>query len=70
MSGKPPRFWGINLFFLKIGNPNPFPVSVTMEFLNQVEEVIVIEELDPVLRLKKSYERLIHWVCKRFRIGK
>jgi indolepyruvate ferredoxin oxidoreductase alpha subunit len=34
---------------LKVGNPYPFPVSAAREFLNQVEEVVVLEELDPVL---------------------
>lgn len=40
---------GIKPTVLKIGNPHPFPVSIARDFLNQVEEVVVIEELDPVL---------------------
>jgi indolepyruvate ferredoxin oxidoreductase alpha subunit len=40
---------GIQPAILKIGNPYPFPVSVAKEFLSQVEEVVVFEELDPVL---------------------
>jgi indolepyruvate ferredoxin oxidoreductase alpha subunit len=40
---------GIQPTILKIGNPYPFPVSVVREFLSQVEEVVVLEELDPVL---------------------
>lgn len=34
---------------LKIATPHPFPEKLALEFLNEVNEVIVIEELDPVI---------------------
>jgi indolepyruvate ferredoxin oxidoreductase, alpha subunit len=40
---------GINPTILKIGTPYPLPEKKIVDFLGQVDEVIVIEELDPVL---------------------
>lgn len=40
---------GINPTILKIGNPHPLPTSKITEFLQQVDDVFVFEELDPVL---------------------
>lgn len=40
---------GIHPTILKIGTPFPAPEQKISEFLTQVDEVIVIEELDPVL---------------------
>lgn len=40
---------GINPTILKIGTPHPFPSAIAEEFLSQVDQVIVVEELDPVL---------------------
>ena len=37
---------------LKIGTPYPFPESLAKEFLNETEQVIVFEELDPVIEEK------------------
>lgn len=34
---------------LKIGNPYPLPDSLIEKFLNEVDEVLVVEELDPVI---------------------
>lgn len=34
---------------LKIATPHPFPEKLSLEFLSGVEEVLVVEELDPVL---------------------
>lgn len=34
---------------LKIGTPHPFPEALAEEFLRGLEEVLVIEELDPVI---------------------
>ncbi len=40
---------GINPTILKIGTPFPAPEQKISEFLTRVDEVIVVEELDPVL---------------------
>ncbi len=40
---------GLKPTILKIGTPHPFPSQIAAEFLSQVDRVIVIEELDPVL---------------------
>lgn len=40
---------GLNPTILKIGTPHPFPRGIAAAFLAQVDRVIVIEELDPVL---------------------
>ena len=37
---------------LKIGTPYPFPEPLAKEFLNETEQVIVFEELDPVIEEK------------------
>lgn len=34
---------------LKIATPHPFPASLALEFLDGLEEVLAVEELDPVL---------------------
>lgn len=41
-----------NVKILKIGTPYPFPESLAKEFLNETEQVIVFEELDPVIEEK------------------
>lgn len=38
---------GIKLF--KVGMPHPFPKNTAKDFLNGLDEVLVVEELDPVL---------------------
>lgn len=38
-----------NVRLLKVATPHPFPQELAMEFLKDLEEVIVIEELDPVI---------------------
>lgn len=40
---------GINPTILKIDTPHPLPVNKIKEFLKTVEEVVAVEELDPVL---------------------
>jgi indolepyruvate ferredoxin oxidoreductase alpha subunit len=40
---------GLRPTILKIGNPHPLPVKLLEEFLDGVDRVIVVEELDPVL---------------------
>ena len=37
---------------LKIGTPYPFPEPLAQDFLNETEQVIVFEELDPVIEEK------------------
>lgn len=39
----------------KVATPNPFPEPLAMEFLNSVDEVLVIEELDPVIEKELVY---------------
>lgn len=34
---------------MKVVTPHPFPATLALDFLKEVEEVLVIEELDPVL---------------------
>lgn len=40
---------GIDPTILKVGNAHPLPVTKLQEFLSQVDQVIVCEELDPVV---------------------
>lgn len=34
---------------MKLSTPHPFPDKLALEFLEGVEEVLVVEELDPVV---------------------
>lgn len=47
---------------LKIGTPFPFPERLAVEFLKQVDEVLCIEELDPVI------ERALIFLCGKYRL--
>lgn len=49
---------------LKIGTPNPFPEKKALEFLNSVDEVIAVEELDPVL------EDALIFLCGKYHLNK
>ncbi|MBR6046117.1 MAG: indolepyruvate ferredoxin oxidoreductase subunit alpha [Ruminococcus sp.] len=40
---------------LKVGTPNPFPEKLALEFLNGLDEVVCIEELDPVIERALTY---------------
>lgn len=40
---------------LRIATPNPFPEKLALEFLQSVEEVLVFEELDPVIEKELVY---------------
>ena len=42
---------------LKVGTPHPFPEKLALQFLDGLEEVMVIEELDPVI------ERELIFLC-------
>ena len=45
---------------LKIATPNPFPEKLAVEFLEGLEEVLAIEELDPYL------EKQLTYVCGKY----
>lgn len=51
----------IKLF--KVGTPNPFPEKLAVEFLTGLSEVLVLEELDPVLEEKLVY------VCGKYHLN-
>ncbi len=40
---------------LRIGTPHPFPANLALDMLKDVEEVIVVEELDPVIERELVY---------------
>ncbi len=48
------------LSVLKIGNPFPFPEQKAVEFLSGLDEVLCVEELDPVI------EQALIFVCGRY----
>lgn len=39
----------------KVATPNPFPEPLALQFLSEVDEVLVIEELDPVIERELVY---------------
>lgn len=47
----------------KVGTPFPFPEKLALEFLKGLDEVLVIEELDPVL------ERALIFVCGKYHLN-
>ena len=47
---------------LKIATPHPFPEKKALDFLNSVDQVMVIEELDPVI------ERELTYICGKHHI--
>lgn len=50
----------VDVPFLKVATPFPFPDALAAEMLSDVEEVLVLEELDPVIE-----RALVHLVGKR-----
>ena len=40
---------------LKVATPNPFPEKLALEFLEGLDEVVCIEELDPVIERELTY---------------
>ena len=44
-----------NVKLLKIATPHPFPEKLALEFLENLSEVLVIEELDPVIERELTY---------------
>ena len=51
---------GVELPVLRIATPYPFPEKLALEFLKDLDEVIVFEELDPVI------ERALVSVCGKY----
>ena len=48
---------------LKVGTPHPFPEPLAVQFLKSVDEVLVLEELDPVI------ERELIYLCGKYRLS-
>ncbi len=48
---------------LKISTPHPFPEKLALEFLNGVDEVLCLEELDPVI------ERELIFLCGKYHLS-
>lgn len=48
---------------LKISTPHPFPEKLALDFLNGLDEVICIEELDPVI------ERELIYICGKYNLN-
>ena len=38
-----------------MGTPHPFPEALALSFLDGLEEVLVLEELDPVIERELTY---------------
>lgn len=55
------NIYGIRL--LKIGTPHPFPEELALEFLKGLDEVLVVEELDPMI------ERMLLMVAGKYNIN-
>lgn len=47
---------------LKVSTPHPFPERLALEFLSDLDEVLCIEELDPVI------ERALTYICGKYRL--
>lgn len=54
---------GCDIPVLKIGTPFPFPEKAAAEFLKDKDEVLCIEELDPVI------ERELTYVCGKYHLN-
>ncbi len=46
---------GISCPVLRVATPHPFPAPLALEFLSGVDEVLVVEELDPVIERELVY---------------
>lgn len=46
---------GADCRFMKVATPFPFPESMALEFLKGLDEVLVYEELDPVIEKELTY---------------
>lgn len=57
---------GISATVLKVGTPNPLPEKLVAEFIGQVDQVLIVEELDPVL--EEGLQRIAFSVGKKLEI--
>lgn len=57
------RILGAECRILRIATPNPFPERLALEFLGGLDEVLVLEELDPVI------EKELVYLCGREHLG-
>ncbi len=46
---------GADCPLLKVGTPHPFPETMAVDFLKRAEQVLVLEELDPVIERELTY---------------
>ena len=46
---------GTDVRLLKVGTPHPFPESLALRFLEGLDQVLVLEELDPVIERELVY---------------
>lgn len=53
---------GCDAKLLKVSTPHPFPEKLALEFLKGLSEVLVIEELDPVI------ERELTYICGKYHL--
>lgn len=49
------KLCGITLPLLKISTPHPFPEQLALQFMDGLDEILVAEELDPVLEKELVY---------------
>ncbi len=48
---------------MKVGTPYPFPEKKALEFLSKADEILAVEELDPVL------EHELVYICGKYKLG-
>ena len=48
---------------LKVSTPHPFPEKLAVEFLTGLDEVLCLEELDPVI------ERELIYICRKYHLN-
>lgn len=53
----------IDCAILKVGMPHPFPEKIALDFLKSVDEVMVFEELDPVI------EKELIYICGKHKLS-
>lgn len=54
--------WDADISVLKVSTPFPFPEKLALQYLQNVDEVLCVEELDPVL------ERALTYVCGKYHL--
>lgn len=52
-----------NVSYMKVGTPNPFPEDMALKLLKSADEVMVFEELDPVI------EKSLVYVCGKYHLN-